>query len=275
MSKQQVDSDGFQIVSSKRFSKNKQTKIPSRESKFEEQEAIIDVDKAIKRIQSAADDLRASDYWKHVLESVSTVLSSRKLKTIVCFGLGHIGECNISRYQLALLLCLKDSLNCSDVLVHDPVFYKSECTILDNLELQVIAENTEGGYVISKHDPTLLYLPHCPKQLTNNFLWSNWGPELENCILICNSFSSLVENLPNRILKETVPFIAKISPFVSEIILENNFVYTDIFNDTSIHHFPSINIEKLDKDFWIKGDKPNYENTEEFITSLMVGKLNI
>ncbi|KAI8421481.1 hypothetical protein MSG28_009535 [Choristoneura fumiferana] len=275
MSKKQFDCDGFEIVPSKRNSKNKQTKIPSKDSKFSEQDTFINIDKTIKRINSAVDDLRASNYLEHFLKSVSTVLSSRKLEAIVCFGLGHIGECNISRYQLALLLCLRDSFECHKVLVHDPVFYKTECSVLKQLGFDVIPENSEGGYVISKQHVTLVYFPHCPKQLTNNFLWSNWSTDLEHCILICNSFTSMIENHPERILKETVPYICKINPYASEITLENNFIYTDIFNDTSIHHFPKENLKNTESEFWSKGDKPTYENTEEFITALMVEKLNI
>lgn len=206
---------------------------------------------------------------------MSSILKDRKVVEIVCLGLGHVAECNISKYQLALLLCLRDHCKPSKVFVHDPIFYKKECEVLTKLGLEVISENKEGGYVISDKGPTLVYLPHCPKQLTNNFLWSNWGVNLQNCILMCNSFHSLIDNQPSRILSETVPYIFKIFPHTSEETLTNNFKYTDIFNDTAIHYFSKENLEQLDSDFWVKGDKPTYENTEEFITSLMVKQLNI
>lgn len=48
MSKQEIDNDGFQIVTTKRFSKNKPTKIPVRSYKLEEQEILIDTDKALR-----------------------------------------------------------------------------------------------------------------------------------------------------------------------------------------------------------------------------------
>ncbi|XP_073955362.1 uncharacterized protein isoform X4 [Choristoneura fumiferana] len=70
MSKKQFDNDGFEIVPSKRNSKNKQTKIPSKDSKFCEQDTFINIDKTIKRINSAVDDLRASNYLEHFLKSV-------------------------------------------------------------------------------------------------------------------------------------------------------------------------------------------------------------
>lgn len=226
-------------------------------------------------IQAAFDDLKCSEYLEGISKTVSTILQSRKVVEIVCFGLGHIGECQISRHQLALLLYLKDICGPEKVLVHDPIFYKSECEVLRKLGLVIIAENKEGSYIISEQGVTIVYLPHCPKQLTNNFLWSNWSKNLENCILICNSFSTLIENQPSRILSETVPCILEIFPLTTETVLENNFKFTDIFNDTSIHYFPKKKIENQASEFWIKRDKPQYKNSEEFITSLMIQKLNI
>lgn len=207
-------------------------------------------------------------------EAVSTVLQDKHIIEIICFGLGHISECNISRYQLALLLCTKEFFNVDKVFVHDPIFYKSECEILRKLGFKVILENNEGSYVITDSGTTLAYFPHCPKQLTNNFLWCNWGVKLHNCLLVCNSFTALIDNHPNRIVSESVPYIYKIHPHTDEKTLENNFQFTDIFNDTSLHSFPKDKLTKLDSNFWIN-NKPTYENSEEFITSLMIEKLNI
>lgn len=228
-----------------------------------------------RKINTAVEELKISTYFENVAKSVSTVLQSREIVEIVCFGLGRIAECNISRYQLALLLSLRDIFNIKKVFVHDPIFYKSECTVLQELGINVIEENNEGNYVISDSGVTLVYLPHCPKQLTNNFLWSNWGVNLRNCVLICNSFNSLIENQPSRVLKEIVPFIKNIFPYTSEIYLENNFQYSDIFNDTSLHYFPNDKLLNIDSTFWTKSDKPKYEDNEEFISSHMIEKLNI
>lgn len=228
-----------------------------------------------RRTESAVEELRISNYLRGLLNTVSSTLQGRKVVEIVCFGLGHLSECNISKYQLALLLCMKDHFKPHKVLTHDPIFYKGECEVLSKLGCDVITENSEGSYVIDNNNPSIIYFPHCPKQLTNNFLWSNWGSNLENCILICNSFNSLTDNNPSRILSESVPYIYKIFPYTSEEYLENNFKFTDIFNDTSVHHFPKHSLKTLDSNFWKKDIKPVYENTEEFITSLMIQKLNI
>lgn len=228
-----------------------------------------------RKIETAIEDLKSSEYLKTFTEAVSTVLQGRSVVEVICFGLGHIAECNISRYQLALLLCIKEFCGVDKVLVHDPIFYKTECTILNRLGLQVILENNEGSYVTVESGITLAYFPHCPKQLTNNFLWCNWGGKLHNCLLVCNSFSTLIDNHPSRIVSDSVPYIYKIHPHTAEKVLENNFKFTDIFNDTSLHYFPNDQLSKLDSEFWKSTVKPTYKNSEEFITSLMIEKLNI
>ncbi|CAK1585157.1 unnamed protein product [Parnassius mnemosyne] len=275
MPKQELDGDGFQIVTSKRCTKNKQTKVPRKEVEFIKQENYINVETSYQRVLTAVDEIKESNYFSDVQKAVSTIINDTIISEIVCFGLGHIGECNISRYQLAFLLCLKDTFKPQEVLVHDPIFYLGECELLTRLGLTIIERNNEGSYVISDVNKTLVYLPHCPKQLTNNFLWSNWGVQLENCILLCNSFTSLIENHPSRILSKSVPYIHKIFPYFDEILLENTFNYKDIFNDTSIHYIKKEKLAKLDSDFWAKNEKPKYEDLEEIITSVMVEKLDI
>lgn len=46
MSKQEIDSDGFRIVSSKRSAKYKQTKVPYKASQFIKEENEINVEKS-------------------------------------------------------------------------------------------------------------------------------------------------------------------------------------------------------------------------------------
>ncbi|XP_041979889.1 SRR1-like protein isoform X1 [Aricia agestis] len=273
MSKPAFDSDGFQIIL--RSKKGKAKKLPQKDITFVKENIEINIPKARRRILSCIEDLRNSTYSTDVNKSVSSILKHKEVVEIVCFGLGHVGECLISQYQLALLLCTKEALKLKKVSVHDPIFSTSECALLKSLDINVIEENNEGSYIISKEGVTIVYLPHCPKQLTNNFIWSNWGSNLQNCILICNSFTSLIENQPSRLIKDIVPYIYKISSYTTEINLENSFVHKDIFNDTSIHYFTKEKLDSVPSDFWVKQDKPTYENTEEFITSLMVEKLTI
>ncbi|XP_023946258.2 SRR1-like protein [Bicyclus anynana] len=272
MSKSKIDSDGFQLVSTKKSSKKK-VLVPRNDLHLK-LDSKIDIEKSFKRIETAVGELECSEYLKSVIKAVSNFLNDKNIVEIICFGLGHIGESNISRYQLALLLCLRNKFNPDKVLVHDPIFYTDECELLKKLNLTLIEENTEGNYIITKKGTSLVYLPHCPKQLTNNFLWSNWGLNLENCILLCNSFTSITE-ISDRILSETVPYIQKILSLTQEVYLDNNFVFKDIFNDTSLHFFTKKLLESVSSDFWNNKEKPQYTNDVEFITSLIIHKLTV
>lgn len=186
---------------------------------------------------------------------------------ILCFGLGRFSTCSTSRFQLAYILLIKEYFKIKTASFSDPIFSSHELLLLESLNCQVITENLEGKYQIENNNITIFYLPHCPKQLTNNILWKNWGLQLQNIILIGNSFDSLISSTPERILKSNAEFLLKINPFVRELHLENNFKYSDIFNDTSIHLFLKDKIENLEIDFWENISEPNYKKEDtEFIT---------
>lgn len=197
------------------------------------------------------------------------ILKSSDIKEIVCFGLGRFGECVVSRYQLALLLHLKDLYNVK-VYVYDPIFSESERVILTKFNCEVLNHNSEGKHSIKDNESTLFYLPHCPKQLCNNLLWSNWGLKLSCCIIICNSFTNILEAEPTRILAKSCEYILNISPYVVELAVINNFKYHDIFNDTAIHIFPSSKISLIAEDFWRFKEEPVYPDSDtEFVTKKM------
>ena len=45
----------------------------------------------------------------------------------------------------------------------------------------------------------LFFLPHCPKQLSNNLLWSNWRPDkLRRLVVVGNSFKRILL-LPEKV----------------------------------------------------------------------------
>lgn len=176
-------------------------------------------------------------------------------------------------------------------IVFDPVLSSSEKKILHELKFQTSEENLEGCYLVnnSVSNLTVFYLPHCPKQLLNNILWTNWD-RLDRILILGNSISGICTNLLQKqldILKyiqsasefchgknllwygmdEICPIIQllfymkiNLSPFLfTEKSLKNNFQHRDIFNNLAWHWFDLPNTPKL-------SEKPRYPQEDlEFI----------
>lgn len=168
---------------------------------------------------------------------------------------------------------MKEHFKFSSIEFHEPILTRSEVSILKRLNCAVAHENCEGKIKIS--GPTLIYAPHCPKQLINNFLWRNWHwKNLKQLIYIGNSFSNLLNSTPSRFLCVDADFIVKLQPICEEIDLVNDFKFTDIFNDTSIHRFNAV--DQQSEEFWSKHEEPVYKSDNlELITTDLVAKLKI
>lgn len=223
------------------------------------------------KTESAKTDLLSSDLYSSITASLRegfSILNKFTVKEIVCFGLGQIGECMISRYQLALLYALKELYNVN-VKIYDPIFKQNELDALNELDFEILSENHEGKFAVNNLDGlTLFYLPHCPKQLTNNLLWTNWSLKLSNCVIISNSFHKIIESNTKRHVNNNAFYIISILPYVVELAIINSFKYYEIFNDMAIHIFPIEKIELLPTDFWLNPKEPNYDDSDvEFITN--------
>jgi len=169
---------------------------------------------------------------------------------------------------LALLLCLKARYEPARVHVYDPAFRSEEVQILRTLGLEIIETNEEGKRVVQRDSTTLVYMPHCSRQLTNNFLYANWSDGLSGCILIANSFSGIIDNCLHRDVLNTAGYILRIRPYVTEIRLENSFVYEEVFNDLNIHIFTRQDLLKVPADFWSSKEEPQYLTKDvEFVTA--------
>lgn len=230
-----------------------------------------------RRIAESQIEVAQSDYFKNSLAKIKEVQSKLSdITEIVCFGIGHFIDCSIARHQLAFILNVRDELNIEQITFHEPILTQSEANLLKTLQCQVFAENLEGKVVI-KLNTTLVYAPHCPKQLTNNFLWQNWNSlALSRTIFVGNSFDNLINSTPNRFLEIDANFILKISPHTTEIPLANSFKFTDIFNDTSLHTIPKENLDQLPNSFWINNSsEPQYSDNIELITTDWISKLII
>ncbi|XP_069788972.1 SRR1-like protein isoform X2 [Narcine bancroftii] len=188
----------------------------------------------------------------------------RTTMNLVCYGIGNFSNSVSSRYQLALLFLLLETLQISQLscLLFDPLFTEWEKRFLKDCGLVVIEENEEGKRSINQ--PTLFYMIHCGKALYNNLLWKNWSPQqLANTIIIGNSFKGIEERLPTRVLQRDYMYISNILAVTEETAFPYSNRYLDIFNDTSIHQFPRAKLDSKPTEFWANAAEPTYQQCED------------
>jgi hypothetical protein len=175
-----------------------------------------------RQISNILEDLLISEFYQHVRDSLDQKLS--EVKQIICLGIGKITECSIAKHQLAFIVLIAKQIK-AEVSFFDPVLSSYDKQVLEELHCKVLTDNKEGKY--AAESPTLFYLPHCPKQITNNLLYSNWDPDhIQNVFLICNSFKTVIESTPERLLRPNAHYILEIASFVEEIEFENTFKFT-------------------------------------------------
>lgn len=231
-----------------------------------------------RRIQESKDDLQLSIYYKNSVDKLKSILIQypEPIKRLICIGIGHFSDCVISRHQLAFVLLVKKQFDISSIEFHEPILTQGEISILKRLNCSITAENLEGKIEIDQ-GTTIVYAPHCPKQLINNFLWKNWNKnKLKELIYIGNSFTNLLNSTPSRFLATDAGYIVAIQSYCEEISLVNNFKFTDIFNDTSVHRFSKSTLDELSEEFWTNKIEPIYQSDNlELITAKLVEKLQI
>lgn len=202
----------------------------------------------------------------HCLKDSLSALNASGISDILCYGLGHFSSSRSSKYQLAFLLSLKKHYD-SQIHVYDPIFSSIEIKLLNELHCNVIKMNEEGKRII-RDNITLVYMPHCSVHLINNFLYANWCKKLTKCILLTNSFSIVTDNLKKTNGSTLVDYVLRIQPYVTEIILRNDFIYEEAFNDLSIHIFLDRNINAISESFWNKREVPCYQDSEiDYLTA--------
>lgn len=199
----------------------------------------------------------SDNVFRYLKESL-TALNVDGISVILCYGLGHFSQNKSSKYQLALLLSLKKHYG-SDVYIYDPVFSSAEVQVLKQLDFNVIERNEEGKRVIGDI-VTLVYMPHCSIHLINNFLYANWCRKLNRCILLTNSFSIVADNTMERNRSVPIDYILRVRPYVTEIVLTNNFIHEEAFNDLNIHIFLKKDMNNIPRNFWNTRQEPCYQD---------------
>ncbi|XP_066989089.1 SRR1-like protein [Macrobrachium rosenbergii] len=263
-----MSTDGFIFVSKRRRAKAKGSRVAVDEPVLFQ----TSVEDTIEKILKAKDKLQCSCGFRDFEENLQKVESHLEtqvennclVSSIVCYGLG-LPSCGwIACYQTGLLLILRDYFKVQ-VEVYDPAFTEVDVEVLKKLCFTVIENNEEGKRKIKI--PTIFYMPHCGKGLYNNLLWTNWDYEcLSKCVIVGNSFSTINENIPERILRKYYKFILLSTGFFHEYPVKALVKEDNIFNDTSIHVVKN-NLKKTDltPDFWSVESEPEYESDAEFI----------
>ncbi|XP_071539369.1 SRR1-like protein [Panulirus ornatus] len=271
-----MDPDGFQLVSKKKAARRKHHKKTEDTYTLTQENA----DECIRKILEAKDVLQSSEGFhtfetnlKNIARSLHVCNEEYKISKIVCFGLGQPSTSRIVKYQTALLLILKDHFNV-EVETYDPVYSNVDIRVLEKLSLKVSVVNEEGKRSVK--EVTIFFMPHCGKELYNNLLWANWNPiSLPQCIIIGNSFGSIVQNVPSRILKQHYKFIYVAERLFKEYPLKSLVEYDDIFNDMSIHVLPAPTANEQEKGIWCKVSEPKYDECDVEIVRVDIEKMTI
>jgi len=259
----EMDLDGFTVV--KKGGRRKTFKRTTVLASQEDQQGELDLDKEAMKVAEAVEELRKTELFANLSAQLTKLTPS--CEELWCFGLGHIAGCVSARFQLALLLLIREFLDIPEerVFVNDPIFFCGEVELLRRLKLEVISENLECKLKCQVN--TLFFLPHCPKQLTNNLLYANWSPEgLSRLFLISNSFSSTVERGVKSDIERNAHLVSSLveADMVEEVVMSNTFRFEDVFNDMALHQFSGLAGAK--EGFW-NVKPPEYSEDAEFIRS--------
>lgn len=273
-----MDDDGFEMVKpKKRKGKAKLTRLSNagheNPAHAHSQQSIAftstDVDEMAARIEIYRREIEQSDFYRRFCTILAEACQNMNVEEIVCYGLGRFTDCVTSRYQMALLLNMAVAINGAHVCAFDPVFSALELRLLQRFNIKVIAHNEEGKRRADK--VTIFYMPHCAKALCNNLLWANWRSEnLQNLVLVSNSFSHMLDMAQQSYLNRCGSFIIRASEIACEFGVENCFRFNDIFNNTSIHVFPMNRMLLLKPEFWESENEPKYCADDEIITRDMM-----
>jgi len=218
-----------------------------------------------KSIEECTNIVASSPLWTKLLTTIKEVLNGSDLSSILCYGLGNFLDSIQSRYQLGLLITIKNEFQVKNCYVYDPKFTEDERAYLAKIGCDSICENEEGKRTLLPG--TFVYMPHCPKQLLNNLLWTNWEKViLTKCVIFCNSIDRTITLTSEKILNKHAFYINKISPYVTEKHFCDDFIYHDVFNDMAVHTLPDEELNKLEDIFWKRDEEPSYDNELEFIT---------
>jgi hypothetical protein len=243
-------------------------------------DSIEDLEVMYSTITKCMEYLRSSGFYKNLLKAWSSATESapeNTIRQIVCYGVGNFSQTSLSHYsaplwQIACALCIRDHLRTANddkeirVLYYEPFSTAFEDTILAGLEVQVLTVNERAKRPIDAM-PTLFFMPHCPSELYDNVLWSNWDELAISTplIIVGNSLRNHCESLAPA---SACPCLHLSLPWLQEQRLQSSRSdlkqspgnFEGAFNDTYLSHF-----QALDQAPWPERPSETTESGQEII----------
>lgn len=157
-----------------------------------------------------------------VLQQVLDQAPKRGFTNLVCYGIGNFSNSsslNFSAplYQMALALLLRERWAIASCSYLDPCISEVERAVLRHHNVKILI-NQQGKQKF-EDESTLIFMPHCPKQLYDNVVWAHFD-QLDRIVLLGNSLLNYVNSLSaTNDGNHLCPCLNVIQPFVKEALL--------------------------------------------------------
>ena len=207
-------------------------------------------------IDRTVNALRESRFYKDILLALNrgTCGDTEHAKPFSCiFGLG-IGSLSSapSMLQFSCLVCLSRDLCDSStqlkgaypsVRIFDPLMTDIDWAVADEYGFYRL-ENLCGKYRVNEQrqdeipSRILFFMPHCPRQLYNNVLWSNWDV-LERILVLGNSFEGYNFRNIDQSSPDTADCMRLLRPVTEELSVWNEKQHDPFCKSSEILNPPS------------------------------------
>lgn len=279
-----VDNGGWTIVqkdkgNNKRTAKSRRYK--ASKQNLDKPDFCDSVEIVSSRLENCLKYLQKSqfheDFCKRWKEDKSKII----VDEIVCYGIGSFSQkSNFSGplWQMAFGLALRSFLEKEQnksqtkklsMVYYDPLVTCTERQVLqEKYNIRVLKTNERGIHGANMEldfNTILFYMPHCPKGLYENVLWSNWNVLAQNrraVFILGNSLRTYVERanearindatiLPSSCLEQAQPFLKEHWLECSKHDMQNMPGHFEAaFNDMFLTRFYDTSEEKAERKEW-------------------------
>jgi len=161
---------------------------------------------------------RKTVFWKELVRALSggeQQPNSRgddgvfPVEQMICYGIGNFSQKGSSTYyaaplwQLACAVALQRHFAVSRTYYYDPASSAWEIKFVGaELKFQWLETNDRGNHPVRDGASTLFFMPHCPAQLYENVVWSNYpnnsNKSHQSIWILGNSLSRVAETNSNE-----------------------------------------------------------------------------